>query len=145
MYHSQSGVEKSFKWSKKVNKNIVLGVVFLASASLAIGSGCLGLEPRSCTNEARASVNVILEEQSSGSQEDVLLEYSVNGGEFSSCEQSPMQGQPLDPGSSYVCGYEIAGDFEIRATRGDQVVTEQVTVTEDSCHVEPQVVTLTLP
>lgn len=124
---------------KKIN---VLSGICIASIALV---ACPGLEPRECTEEARSSVNVILEEQSTSAQGDVLLEYSVDGGDFMPCEDGPEQGQPFDPGMSYVCGYEVEGDFIIRATRGDQVVTEEVTVISDTCHVQSKVITITLP
>lgn len=145
MYHSQSGDVKSFNGSTKVNKINALFLFSVASVSLLVLSGCGAIEPRTCTEEARSSVNVILEEGGSASEEGVLLEYSVDGGEFKPCEDGPAQDEPFNPGESYVCGYEVAGDFVIRATRGAQVVTEEVTVTEDTCHVESKIVTLTFP
>lgn len=109
----------------------------LAALTL-LTSGCR-LEDRICTDEARASVNVIVKDASGAPLNDATVTYSVDGGPSTACD---------DFGDgSYACAYEVAGDFVITATGADgaSASSDTITVTEDECHVNAQAITITLP
>lgn len=108
---------------------------FLITSSLT-GCGLINDEPRACTDLAAASVNVILKDSKGAPVSGARVDYSVDGGTPRACDD-------LDDGS-YVCGYEITGVFSIVAVEGRDEASGSVTVTRGECHVNPQVLTLTL-
>lgn len=105
-------------------------------ASSLTGCGLINDAPRSCNDLAVASVNVIVRDATGAPVSGARVDYTVDGGELEACDD-------LGDGS-YVCGYEVSGMFSITAVEGTNEATDQVTVTRDECHVNPEVLTLTL-
>lgn len=105
------------------------------SLSFLILTGC----PQSidCTNEARSSVSVTVEDADGEPIANATLTYSVDGGESQDCEG-------LLNGNT-VCGWEASGEFVITATAvGFETETATVIVESDECHVISEAVTLTM-
>lgn len=116
-------------------------IVTLSSAALmALLSGCELLGPV-CTEEARASVQVTLEDDGGNFPNGVSVTYEPAGEEERPCDFAGTSGEA-------VCGYEVDGEITVRATApGYGPAEETVTVgrTEDDCHVVTELVTLVLP
>jgi hypothetical protein len=92
-----------------------------------------------CAEYAASSVTVNLIDESGAPIADATLSFSVDGGASQSCESFGD--------GTYVCGWEQAGSIAITAEReGFRSTTETVEVgmTEDGCHVEGQVLDITL-
>ncbi len=100
-----------------------------------VGCGPFVTTPRECTEEARASGNVIVKDADGAPVSDARVDYILDG-KLEPCENFGD--------GSYVCGYEQSGDFSITAVKGTMSAGADVTVTRDACHVESEVVELTL-
>lgn len=113
-------------------------MAFLSSICGALVAGCGGEDDGiACTTLAAASVTVTVVDSSGAAISDAVVQYSVDGGPQTDCEQP-------GPDGTYVCGYEIDGIFTITATRGFMTGTGTATVTKDECHVIGQMVKITL-
>jgi len=99
--------------------------------------GCGG-EEMDCTTEARSSVTVQVVDASGAAVTDAVVKFSVDGGATQDCDN------PLGSDNIYTCGYEIAGNFTITATRGGMTGTATATVTAGDCHVNGQTAKITL-
>lgn len=120
-------------------RKLALAFVVISSFGL-VGCGSDGIGPGdgSCTNEARASVTVKVVDASGAPVTDASVTFSVDGAPAQACESFPD--------GSYVCGFEIAGEFIIGASRAGVSKLDKVTIgkTADGCHVEGKSITLTL-
>ena len=95
-----------------------------------------------CTEEVRPSVIVNIVDQEGEPLEGASVTYSANGEAFAEAECQSSEGGSC---TSFVAGYEIAGDFVIRAEYdGLDPVIETVVVeqTDDGCHVVTETVDL---
>ena len=124
---------------------LVYGLVLLLLAALtACGTdGDDGGDGVVCTLEARASVVVSIIDLSGAPLLGATVIYRVDDGEEIEAECF----EPPDTCTSFVAGFEIAGDFTVRAEReGFQPAEAFVTVEFDElgCHVITQDVELTL-
>lgn len=97
------------------------------------------VEPRACTNEARSSVTLKLNDVFYDQvMADATIVYSVNNGieKTITCNGNNVDAE--DYCGSLVLEYEVAGDFEITVTSpGYEAQTKSVTIekTKDFCHV----------
>jgi hypothetical protein len=110
------------------------GMFVLAFAGLA---GC-GPEAVTCDEYAAASVTVTVIDSYGGGVAGPVVTWTSDGSAAEPCE-------PI--GNTFACGWEVAGDITVTASaRGYDTVEQTVTVgmTDDECHVEGQLVTLTL-
>jgi hypothetical protein len=83
-----------------------------------------------CTEEARASVQVTVDDGAGAPLNPDLITYSVDGGAAQDCELV------AEAGAEFVCGYEVAGSIEIRVEKAGYLpFTDTVEVDEDECHV----------
>lgn len=92
-----------------------------------------------CTDIAIASVSLSVVDESGAAVADAEATFTVDGGSKQICENTGNGG--------YACGWEVAGTFEVTvAKEGLESVTEAVVVgmTEDGCHVDGQVLDITL-
>lgn len=81
-----------------------------------------------CTLEAAASVNVEVRDIDGAAVVDADVRYTVDGGDSEACDN-------FDDGR-YACGYEIAGEFVVTATKAGYAAAQNgVTVKDDECHV----------
>ncbi len=98
--------------------------------------------PIVCTEIAVGSVNVTVHDESGDVVEGVALTYTVDGGDSTAC-----QDVGLEPGATFVCGFEADGEITVTATAvGFDDATDTVTIvkTDDGCHVIGQTMTLTM-
>ncbi len=111
---------------------LVLSIVFLVTTS-----GC-SPEVIDCTTDARASVHVIAADSSGAAVSDTSVNFSLDDGlTFAPCDE-------VSDGR-WVCGWEIAGSFVLRAEAPGYVsVNRTVIVEADECHVIGTSETLTL-
>jgi hypothetical protein len=100
-----------------------------------------------CTTEAMPSVRVSVVDTAGNFLREALVTYSVEGGP--ELEADCIRGEtPFRTGcDAWVAEYETPGEFLIRvkSTDGKRTVQEQVTVQKDLCHVQTQILKLTLP
>ena len=92
-----------------------------------------------CTDIAFASVSLSVVDDGGVAVADAEATFTVDGGETQICENLG--------GGSYACGWEQAGNIVVTvAKEGYESATETVEVgmTDDGCHVEGQVLELTL-
>ncbi len=92
-----------------------------------------------CTDIAMASVSLSVADLDGAAVTDATVTYTVDGGEAKDCES-------WDDGQ-YVCGWEEPGTIVVSvAKEGFVTVTETVEVgmTDDQCHVEGEVLDVTL-
>lgn len=91
-----------------------------------------------CTMEAVGSVNLVVVDGAGNPITGATAVYGLDGGAVDQpCEEMV--------GGSYVCGWELAGAFEVAVSKeGYAVATGSATVEEDVCHVIPQTLELTL-
>ncbi|WP_257457672.1 Ig-like domain-containing protein [Archangium lipolyticum] len=100
-----------------------------------------------CTLEARPSVQVTVVDAQGNPQRDARVTFTRDGGpeQQAQCNggRDPQQGNC----DTWVTEYERPGQFVIKATSADgqRSVQQQVTVTEDECHVRSESVKLVLP
>jgi hypothetical protein len=100
-----------------------------------------------CTLEARSSVQVTVVDARGNPQRDARVTFTRDGGP----EQQALCNGGRDPQQgncdAWVTEYERPGLFVITATSADgqRTVRQQVTVTEDACHVHTESVQLVLP
>jgi hypothetical protein len=118
-------------------RTLLFPIALLCSTCGVLIAGCGAEDGIACTTEARSSVTVSVVDASDAPVSDAVVQYSVDGGPMTNCEQP-------GPDSRYVCGYEQEGDFTITATRGAMTGTATVTVTKDECHVIGQTVKIAL-
>ncbi len=114
----------------------------VALALLACLPGCELAGPVACTEEARASVQVTLEDDLGAFPNGVSVTMQPAGQDEVPCSDFG------NTTGEVVCGYEIEGDITVRATAPGHGPAEQtVTVgrTDDGCHVVTERVTLVLP
>ena len=131
---------------------IVCSFAAMLAGSLA---GCIGdLKPSEtgvyCTDIAFASVNIDVVDQDGAPLSPTTIGYTLDGGESLPAECID------DDCTSFVAGWEAAGDFAITATWTEDTAdpccwfedyaSQSVTVgmTEDGCHVVPESMTITL-
>lgn len=120
---------------------VLLG--FLAAACSAEG------EPPDdmvCTEEARASVMVAVADGAGAPLPGALVTYRVDGGP-SLVAECADPGLPAGACALFVAGYEVAGEFTLRAEKGGfRPVEATTTVRRDAsgCHVITRQVTLAL-
>lgn len=102
--------------------------------------GTDGTDGIDCSSMAVASVLVTLEPADGSFQDttDFVVEYSVDGGDFSDCVNNP---DTLD----YSCGFEEPGSVVVRASADGYLPAEGMAeVGEDECHVLTETLTLVL-
>ncbi|GDX78242.1 hypothetical protein LBMAG42_00530 [Deltaproteobacteria bacterium] len=104
---------------------------------LAFGlTGC-GSQAEVCDEMAVYSVRVQMVDQNANALQGASVSYSVDGGETGECEAFDL--------TSFGCGVEESGTFEIRATHaGYEDAVGTVTVTDGPCHVVAHNVTLVM-
>lgn len=96
-------------------------------------------QPVDCTMEARSSVTVTVTVTTPDGAPagDAVVTYSVDGAAEAPCETHVV--------GEYVCAYEVAGDFTIRASLlGYEDAVGTATVEADECHVIGQTLSLQL-
>ncbi len=110
-------------------------VVLLSPLALA---ACQVEQPLACTEEARASVNVVVE-----GAEAPSVTYSRDGGAtFEACQG---MGDVGDANASWACGWEVAGDLVVRVEAdGFERQDVAVSVGADVCHVIPESLSVTM-
>jgi hypothetical protein len=119
----------------------------LALAPLLPACGYLG--PRDCTEEARASVVVSVVDEAGTAIHEAEVRFSIDGGaeEMAQC-MGMSGGGGLTPirCENWVAGHERGGNYtiKVKSPDGTRSAEQQLTVTEDECHVQTQQVTLTL-
>jgi hypothetical protein len=119
-------------------RTLLFPIALLCSTCGVLVAGCGDVDDGiACTTEARSSVTVSVVDASGAPVTDATVQYSVDKGPMTNCEQP-------GPDGAYVCGYEQKGSFIITATRGAMTGTATVTVTADECHVIGQTVKITL-
>lgn len=93
-----------------------------------------------CTEEARSSVNVVVE---GVGEVQPAVTYSRDGGEtFEACDG---MGDVGDVDASWVCGWEVAGELIVRVeAEGFEQQDTLVTVEADACHVLSESLTVTM-
>jgi hypothetical protein len=90
-----------------------------------------------CTTEARASVQLTVEDEAGSPIPDASLTWTEPDGVPTTCENMSA--------GEYVCGWEAAGELTIEVTAtGFDTQQFGVTVGEDECHVITEMVTVTL-
>ena len=120
-----------------------LYMVGLVVCLLTLASGCSDEESDDvvCTDEARASVVVRVVDATGAPLPGAMVTYRVDRGPRQSAECSELPGTC----THFVAGFEVAGDFTIRAERaGFQPATASIRVERDVCHVRTQELLLTL-
>ena len=99
-----------------------------------------------CTEEARASVMVSVVDAVGSPLAGAVVTYLVNGVQPGTAECADPS-TPAAQCSLFVAGYELAGAFEIAATRGGYRTARanvEVPMDEAGCHVVTRQVTLQL-
>lgn len=109
---------------------IVLPTVILALAA------CTPPDVTNCTEEARASVVIDVQDADGNPIEDADVVYTVDGGAEQDCET-------FEPGS-YVCGYEVEGTIEVFVLTDDDEASTSFDIESDACHVIGQSATVVL-
>lgn len=106
-------------------------VVFLA--------GCPPIDDPVCTDEARASVSVSVVDDAGTFLSDATVVFSVDGGADEPCE--------LVGDTSFVCGWERAGEIVVKASKAGLMGDNETVVVEmdaDGCHVVGQAIEILL-
>ena len=109
----------------------------VALAAFVFASACDPVV--NCTLEARSSVTANVDDDAGAPVTQATVRFAVDGGEPQDCDDR-------DDGS-YVCGFEIRGDFVITAEKSGHDPSEATATigeTDDGCHVESQLVRLIL-
>lgn len=104
-------------------------------------SGCAAVD-RVCTDLAAASVNLTVVDADGAAVPDLVLSYTADGSAPANCESIGA-----DAGKSFVCGWEVEGDFVITATApGFEDAEESITVGKDEsgCHVVGEQLEITM-
>jgi hypothetical protein len=118
------------------NRAVVLANVFTATFLLS-ACGSSQTDDVVCTTEARASVMLTVIDAQNNKLPDVSVSYSVN-------KTSPKT-QICDSAVACVLEYEVPGEFSIMASKvGYLPASTTVNVTRGGCHVNTQLVLLTL-
>jgi hypothetical protein len=119
----------------------------LALALAPLLPACGYFETRDCTEEARASVVVTVVDAAGQPVPDAKVRFSIDGG----AEEQAMCNPPTSTPNATTCrdwtaGWERGGSYTIKATSADgtRSAEQQLTVTEDECHVKTEQVQLTL-
>lgn len=111
--------------------------IFLSLIALSAACDPSSGPPVDCDAMAYASVSVTVLDEAGAPATDAIVQAAVNGGEAFDCD-------PVGDGE-FVCGWEIAGEFEITASADGQTeVSTRTVVTGDACHVMSETVTLSL-
>jgi hypothetical protein len=112
-----------------------LGLAGCGSEDTGDGAGPGGV---GCTEEARASVSVKVVDASGAPISDASVTFSVDGAAAQACENFSN--------GNYACGFEIAGEFIIGVSRGNESKLDKLTIgkTADGCHVDGKTITITL-
>lgn len=119
-------------------KNRLLRLLGFAQIGVALVVGAAGCVEIDCTTEARASVTVTVVDETGQPLPGATVSYSVDSPALQPCIESGASG-------TWMCGFEQAGVFTIYAEREGYVsASDSVTVTEDQCHVETQVLEITI-
>ncbi len=108
---------------------------FSALFLLALGlTGCdVGGE---CDLMAVSSLTVNVSDPDGEAVEEVSVRYSVDGGEFSDCE---------DISDAWICGWEESGAFEVEVSApGFETQTASAQIEDGECHVLPQSIDIAL-
>lgn len=93
-----------------------------------------GEEPVVCTDDARASL-VVSVEDSLGPVEGLEVEFAVDGGDFEACGE--------DGGGDYICGMELSGLFEVVIeAEGYELFEGEIEVLMDELDCHPVMETL---
>jgi len=120
-------------------RTLILVLVALTCVAAA-PPGCGG---KSCTMEARASVQVKVVDVSGALVETAKVTFSVDG-----AAESPAEclGSTAQSCQQWIAGYEVAGTFRIvaKSADGKKRAEQTVLVEKDECHVQTQQVTLQL-
>lgn len=104
---------------------------------LAFGLSACGSQAEVCDEMAVYSVRVQTVDQNANAIQGASLTYSVDGGASAECEAFDL--------TSFGCGIEEAGSFELTATlAGYEDAVETTTVTEGPCHVVANNVTMVM-
>lgn len=104
---------------------------------LPLLTACPALDDVNCTTEARASVQVTVEDEAGAPIPDASLTWTGADGVPTSCENM-ADGQ-------FVCGWEADGELTIDVTKdGFEDAQLVVTVGSDACHVITEARTVTL-
>jgi hypothetical protein len=121
----------------------------LALALAPLLSACGYLGPRDCTDEARSSVVVSVVDASGAAVHDAVVRFSIDGGAEEMAQCMPISGggggTPIRC-ENWIAGWERGGNYTIKVESpdGTRRAEQQLTVTEDECHVKTEQVTLTL-
>lgn len=111
--------------------------LILASISALLGLALAGsVVGCGCDTSATSSVTVDVVDTTGAAVEGATVTYSVDDGVPNPCE--------LMAGSSFVCGWEESGDFTITVKHGAETKTATVTVDDGSCHVDGEVIKVTI-
>lgn len=111
---------------------------------LSLALGCLALltacpqveEPIDCDLMAVSSIQLSVLDELGEPVDGAQAEFSTNGADWTACD---------DFGDGWVCGYEVGGDIEVRASApGYDEQQVSVFVDSDVCHVITEQVDLTL-
>jgi len=97
-----------------------------------------------CTEEARSSVTLDVVDENSDPLTDATVTFTIDGG---STEEAECFDSSTNGCSDYVLAYEQAGVFNIAVSKDGYITAEEsitVGMTDDGCHVDGQVVTITL-
>lgn len=95
-------------------------------------------EETACTTEAIGSVSVTVVDADGAAIPGATVTYTVDGGAVTACESPTNNG-------SFVCGWEVAGEFTVTASAPGLVAASQtVTVEAGECHVTPEAVEIAL-
>ncbi|MCB9760980.1 MAG: hypothetical protein H6739_14165 [Alphaproteobacteria bacterium] len=117
--------------------NRLVPLPFVLAPALALLTACPPTT-KDCDLMAVASAQVtLLTHDGAPLPEDAWVEFSVDGGDWQPCE---------DLDGVFVCGWEQAGAFEVRADGWGYGLTlaAPFMVEQDVCHVEPVLLDLTL-
>ena len=110
---------------------LVVGVVGLAACDSPA---------QICTLEARASVNVVVQNEAGDTIDDATVTFRIDDGDDAPCASGANR-------DTWACGYERAGDFTITVAR-DGFETQERAITvgqdDDGCHVAARSITVTL-
>ena len=106
-------------------------------AALTLLPGCLGDDAQDCTTEARSSVSLTVVDEQGNALADADAVFAVDGGAERDCESMGN--------GAFVCGWEEAGAFTITVdAEGFGAKTVQLTVDADECHVQTEILEVTL-
>ena len=90
-----------------------------------------------CTEEARASVVVDIQDADGNPIDDVDVVYTVDGGAEEDCQAGSNPGE-------FICGYEVEGNIEVFAVTDTEEGSMSFDIDADACHVNGQAGTIVL-